>query len=93
MHRNGQWIGVYRGPNRAAYGAPPGPIGDAMEARLDRVKDAPSTLLFRTFSCVKAAVFQTVAVVEFARKIARSRNDDSRTLGTLREKGRESEGR
>ena len=46
MHRNGQWIGVYRGPNRAAYGTPPGPIGDAMEARLDRVKDAPATLLF-----------------------------------------------
>ena len=42
---------------------------------------------------MKAAVFQTVAVVEFTRKMARSRDDDSRTLGTQREKGRESEAR
>ena len=44
MHRNGQWIGVYNGPNPGPYGHPQ--IGDAMEARLDRVVDPTETLLF-----------------------------------------------
>ena len=46
MLRNGQYIGVYRGPNSSAYGAPPGPTGDGLDARLDRVKDSSNTLLF-----------------------------------------------
>jgi prepilin-type N-terminal cleavage/methylation domain-containing protein/prepilin-type processing-associated H-X9-DG protein len=45
MLRNGQWIGVYNGPEK------PGPyfatkIGDAMEGRLDRVVSPSETLLF-----------------------------------------------
>jgi hypothetical protein len=46
-----------------------------------------------TFSLAKAAVFQTVAVVEFDGKIADFAIEDFRTLGTLREKHRESEAR
>ena len=46
MFDNGNYIGVYRGPNRQPYGNPPGPTGDALEGRLDRVKNAPETLLF-----------------------------------------------
>ncbi len=46
MYRNGQYIGVYNGPNRGPYGSPPGPTGDALDARLDRVKGASETLLF-----------------------------------------------
>jgi prepilin-type N-terminal cleavage/methylation domain-containing protein/prepilin-type processing-associated H-X9-DG protein len=44
MHGNGQWIGVYNGPNSGPYGHPQ--IGDAMEGRLDRVQSATETLLF-----------------------------------------------
>src|SRR5688572_11462352 len=44
MHRNGQWIGVYNGPNSGPYGHPQ--VGDALGAKLDRVKDASDTLLF-----------------------------------------------
>lgn len=46
MYYDGNWIGVYNGPNGSAYGTPPGPTGDALDARLDRVKNASETLLF-----------------------------------------------
>ena len=44
MFGNGQWVGVYNGPNSGAYGHPQ--VGDAMEGRLDRVQSAAETLLF-----------------------------------------------
>jgi len=46
MFHNGGWIGVFNGPNQGPYGVNPGPVGDALGARLDRVKDAADTLLF-----------------------------------------------
>jgi prepilin-type N-terminal cleavage/methylation domain-containing protein/prepilin-type processing-associated H-X9-DG protein len=46
MHQNGQWIGVFNGPNTGPYGSNPGPVGDALGARLDLVKEASTTLLF-----------------------------------------------
>jgi prepilin-type processing-associated H-X9-DG protein len=46
VHGNGQWVGVFNGPNSAAYGSNPGPVGDALGARLDLVKDPSETLLF-----------------------------------------------
>jgi prepilin-type N-terminal cleavage/methylation domain-containing protein/prepilin-type processing-associated H-X9-DG protein len=45
MHQNGQWIGVFNGPNTAPYGSNPGPVGDALGAKLDQVKGASDTLL------------------------------------------------
>jgi prepilin-type processing-associated H-X9-DG protein len=45
VYQDGQIIGVYKGNNSAAYGTPPGPVGDAAEANLGKVYKPAETLL------------------------------------------------
>ena len=42
----GDWIAVYHGPNSQNYSGANGMGGDALSARLDKVKDPSNTLLF-----------------------------------------------
>jgi len=46
MFHNLGVIGVFKGPNSGNYGTNPGPVGDALEGRLDRVKRSSETMLF-----------------------------------------------